>query len=88
MWLWRSLKPYADGREAHVPMYRKERPCRRAASLGYQCRSGGRKELEQVRLAPEIDDMMRFIADYIGDETQGKGLWIDYTDGGDRLRIC
>ena len=62
-------------------MYKKGKSAHAAApSLGINAGVAAAKELAQVRLAPEIDDMMRFIADYIGDETQGKGLGIDYTD--------
>ena len=65
-----SCSLYKKGKSAHAA----------APSLGINAGVAAAKELAQVRLAPEIDDMMRFIADYIGDETQGKGLGIDYTD--------
>ena len=65
-----SCSMYKKGRSAHAA----------APSLGINAGVAAAKELAQVRLAPEIDDMMRFIADYIGDETQGKGLGIDHTD--------
>lgn len=62
-------------------MYKKGKSAHAATpSLGINAGVKAAKELAAVRLTPEIDDMMSFIADYIGEDTEGRGLGIDYTD--------